>query len=96
MLIRWSVTGIITLLSVYVIIFTIADAYIMGTATPRSDIKVELETYKPADSVRTDMQTDFKCYASSSAFILKHWDVTSHVESIYEQIPHKLVANFPG
>lgn len=74
----------------YLVSVTIVDACLMGLATPEFDSSVEKEAFLVTDSTRIDMQTGFKCSAFSSAYVLRHWGVEAHGDSVYEIMPDKM------
>lgn len=87
---KWSVIAALAIIIGYVVSVTIVDAILMGFAKPKFDSALATESYIIADSVRIDPQTDFKCSAFSSAYILRHWGEDAHGDSIYDVIPDKM------
>lgn len=80
----------VTIALVYLISVTIVNAYLMGLATPDYSWSTEKEQFLISDSTRIDSQTDFKCSAFSSAYILRHWGKEAQGDSIYEIMPNKM------
>lgn len=74
----------------YLISFTVADAFIMGPATPDFDFRLDRDSYTLPRSARIDPQTEFRCSAFSSAYILRQKGIEAHGDSIYEIMPSKM------
>lgn len=87
---KWTVISTVTIALVYLISVTIVDAYLMGLATPDYSWNTDKEQFLISDSTRIDSQTDFKCSAFSSAYILRHWGEEARGDSIYEIMPYKM------
>lgn len=93
-ILKWSVICAIILLIGYVVSVTIVDTHLMGTATPKFSWSVNKDSYLIPDSTRIDSQTDFKCYAFSSAYVMRHWGTEAHGDSIYEVTPNKMEVGY--
>lgn len=74
----------------YLVSVTIVDAILMGMAYPRFDGDVNKESYLIEDGVRIDSQTEFRCSAFSSAYVMRHWGTETHGDSIYDIMPDKM------
>lgn len=89
-ILKWSAIGTVVIVLGYLVSVTLADACIMGVATPLYAYSTDKEQFIIEDSTRIDSQTGFKCSAFSSAFILRHWGNEAHGDSIYEIMPDKM------
>lgn len=89
-----GIASLVAAIVVYLVSFTIIDAHLMGTATPEFEISVDAESYIIPESTRIDAQTGFKCSAFSSAYVLRHWGIEAHGDSVYEVMPDKMEGGY--
>ena len=57
-------------------------------------MSVDAESYIIPESTRIDAQTGFKCSAFSSAYVLRHWGIEAHGDSVYEVMPDKMEGGY--
>lgn len=83
---------VILLLSLanYVIITTIVDSVLMGALRFRFSMRCRKKAFVITKKNRIDIQNGYKCSAFSTAYVLRHWDIESDGDSIYEVIPGKM------
>ncbi|MGN0230866.1 MAG: C39 family peptidase [Muribaculaceae bacterium] len=94
---KWILIGLALLFAAiagYLVSFTIVDANLMGTATPEFEMSVDVESYIIPESTRIDAQTGFKCSAFSSAYVMRHWGIEAHGDSVYEVMPSKMEGGY--
>lgn len=87
---KWIIIAVLATVISYYVIVTIVDACLMGVATPSFAFDLERTSYMIEDSTRVDAQTDFKCSAFSSAYVMRHFGKDAVGDSVYETIPHKM------
>lgn len=91
---KWTLISAIILAFGYIITVTAVDARLMGVATPYFSNKLSEDSFLIGDSTRIDYQTDYKCSAFSSAYLLRHWGEEAHGDSIYEIMPDKMTDGY--
>lgn len=74
----------------YFIITTIVDVILMGRLDFRFDKCNRQSQYRILKNNKIDIQTGFKCSAYSCAYVLRHFEIQTDVENLYNEMPNKM------
>ncbi|MDE6916152.1 MAG: C39 family peptidase [Lachnospiraceae bacterium] len=80
---------LLTLVNYFVITTTI-DSLLVGILHFRLPLTCQKSAFLITEENRTDMQTGNKCSAFASAYLLRHWGIEAHGDSLYEVMPCRL------
>ena len=70
----------------YLLTTTIVDVALLG----RLDFYFSAKDFLITKANRIDFQDGFKCSGFSSAFVIRHWNISADGNSIYEKMPNKM------
>lgn len=75
---------------IYFTITTIVDISLMGALSPRISLKCKINKFTIEKENRIDIQSGYKCSAFSSAYVLRHWDISADGNELYDIMPNKM------
>lgn len=75
---------------IYFTVTTIVDISLMGALSPKISLKCKINKFTIEKENRIDIQSGYKCSAFSSAYVLRHWDITADGNELYEIMPNKM------
>ena len=74
----------------YFMTTTVVDIALMGRLNFCFSAKVKAKEFLITKANRIDFQDGFKCSGFSSAFVMRHWNISADGNSAYEKMPNKM------
>lgn len=74
----------------YFLTTTIVDAALAGRLDFYFSAKARAKEFLITKANRIDFQDGFKCSGFSSAFVMRHWNISADGNSAYEKMPNKI------
>lgn len=74
----------------YFLTTTIVDIVLMGWLNFYFSAKAKTKEFLITKANRIDFQDGFKCSGFSSAFVMRHWNISADGNSAYEKMPNKM------
>lgn len=74
----------------YFLTTTIVDIALMGRLNFCLSAKPKAKEFLITKANRIDFQNGFKCSGFSSAFVMRHWNISADGNSVYEKMPNKM------
>ena len=74
----------------YFLTTTIVDVVLMGRLDFYFCTKARAKDFLITKANRIDFQDGFKCSGFSSAFVMRHWNISADGNSAYEKMPNKM------
>lgn len=75
---------------IYFTITIIVDISLMGALSPKISLKCKINKFTIEKENRIDIQSGYKCSAFSSAYVLRHWDISADGNELYDIMPNKM------
>lgn len=74
----------------YFLTTTIVDVALLGRLDFYFSAKTRAKEFLITKANRIDFQDGFKCSEFSSAFVMRHWNISADGNSAYEKMPNKM------
>lgn len=74
----------------YFMTSTIVDVALAGRLDFYFSAKARAKEFLITKANRIDFQDGFKCSGFSSAFVMRHWNISADGNSAYEKMPNKM------
>jgi len=78
----------------YFLTTTVVDIVLMGRLDFCLSVKANAKEFLITKANRIDFQDGFKCSGFSSAFVMRHWNISTDGNSVYEKMPNKMQGGY--